>query len=124
MRLLKRSIFIIALFAVLSMSTVSMAQSRTNRIDYCNGKATVIVQYAGSYATHTARLIDCDIYASDINCRFGTTNIGCYHKHYPGYISEDYSHGYNKNVGSNAGTAYSQLYKGSSMFMGVNATRN
>ncbi|SEF69923.1 hypothetical protein SAMN04487934_102194 [Eubacterium ruminantium] len=43
MKIIKRSIFFAAFLAVISMSTVSMAQVSRKDINYANGRATVIM---------------------------------------------------------------------------------
>lgn len=124
MKIIKRSIFFAAFLAVISMSTISMAQVSRRQVNYENGTATVIVQYSGDFTTHTARLSGCDIYGDGINSRFGTVNLGITDWYYPGTVHSDFVHGYNKKVGKNAGTAYSQLYNYSDFIVGANANRN
>lgn len=126
MKIIKRSIFFAAFLAVISMSTISMAQASRRQIDYANGKATLIVQYSGDFATHTARLSgDCDaIYYSGIECRFGSTNKGDYKKYTKGEYEFSFIRSYNKNVGKKAGTAYSKLYNNNVLVFSAEAKRD
>lgn len=125
MRLLKRSLFLLAMLAVFSFGTMTFAQSSrvTGQVDgyYC----CAIVQYSGDYGTHSAMVDRSYEFGDDANIyyKFG---LGINTRSY-GKLNRrigKYSASYNGYYGVTNKKAFSMVLKGSWPCVQAQAKRN
>ncbi|SEF70036.1 hypothetical protein SAMN04487934_102198 [Eubacterium ruminantium] len=130
MKIIKRSIFFAAFLAVISMSTISMAQTKRVTGEVDNYYCCAIAQYAGSYATCTVSIDpNYHIIPGQANLRYkmGVDGTGSYST--SGYFNSNNSYNntksMNKNVGTKANKAYAQVLRGyASVIIQAVAKRN